>query len=284
MTYLPAPYESAQQDDMSAALGAGLTISTAGITSWVLGSFSYDAIRYTVDQIKGGAEELPANLLVPTAGWTVAVVFMVLGALMMCARRGRGSVMFGALVAIATTAVAQFAYHYNDLAQQPNAADIRVDNWPLFWGGVVVFIAAALPATGRWVSNTGKPAPPTSDVPGYPRAARRPVRPRSGRAPEYISRVTNSDVDGFNTRAIHAGQDPDPRTGAVAVPIFQTSTFAQDQVGVTRDGYDYSRAGNPTRTALEEAIADLEGGRSGHAFASGMAATDTLIRAAPAAR
>ena len=92
--------------------------------------------------------------------------------------------------------------------------------------------------------------------------------------------MSNSDVDGFNTRAIHAGQDPDPRTGAVVVPIFQTSTFAQDQVGITREGYDYSRAGNPTRTALEEALADLEGGRTGHAFASGMAATDTLIRAA----
>jgi cystathionine gamma-synthase len=92
--------------------------------------------------------------------------------------------------------------------------------------------------------------------------------------------VTNSDIDGFNTRAIHAGQDPDPRTGAVAVPIFQTSTFAQDQVGITREGYDYSRAGNPTRTALEQALADLEGGRTGHAFASGMAATDTMIRAA----
>jgi cystathionine gamma-synthase len=84
---------------------------------------------------------------------------------------------------------------------------------------------------------------------------------------------------GFATRAIHAGQDPDPLTGAVAVPIYQTSTFAQDVVGETRSGYDYSRAGNPTRTALEQALAALEGGASGFAFASGMAASDTYIRA-----
>ncbi|MDQ2845956.1 MAG: cystathionine gamma-synthase [Actinomycetota bacterium] len=77
---------------------------------------------------------------------------------------------------------------------------------------------------------------------------------------------------------MHAGQEPDPHTGAVVVPIYQTSTYAQDQVGVTRSGYDYSRAGNPTRTALETALASLEGGRSGHAFASGMAAADTAIR------
>lgn len=84
---------------------------------------------------------------------------------------------------------------------------------------------------------------------------------------------------GFATRAIHAGQDPDPLTGAVAVPIYQTSTFAQDVVGQTRAGYDYSRAGNPTRTALESAMASVEGARHGFAFASGMAASDTYIRA-----
>ena len=86
--------------------------------------------------------------------------------------------------------------------------------------------------------------------------------------------------DGFSTRAIHAGQDPDPLTGAVAVPIYQTSTYAQDVVGQTRAGYDYSRAGNPTRNALEQALASLEGGPHGYAFASGMAAADTMIRAA----
>ncbi|MTD54235.1 cystathionine gamma-synthase [Amycolatopsis pithecellobii] len=84
---------------------------------------------------------------------------------------------------------------------------------------------------------------------------------------------------GFGTRAIHAGQDPDPRTGAVIVPIYQTSTYAQDGVGGTREGdYEYSRTANPTRTALEQQLASLEGARHGLAFASGMAATDAVLR------
>ncbi|SDD02294.1 cystathionine gamma-synthase [Actinokineospora iranica] len=84
---------------------------------------------------------------------------------------------------------------------------------------------------------------------------------------------------GFETRAIHAGQEPDPRTGAVIVPIYATSTFAQDGVGGVRDGgYEYSRTANPTRTALEEALASLEGGKFGLAFASGMAAADIALR------
>jgi cystathionine gamma-synthase len=83
---------------------------------------------------------------------------------------------------------------------------------------------------------------------------------------------------GFETLAIHAGQAPDPRTGAVVPPIYQTSTYAQDGVGGLREGYEYSRTRNPTRLALEECLAALEGGRRGFAFASGMAAEDTLLR------
>ena len=86
-------------------------------------------------------------------------------------------------------------------------------------------------------------------------------------------------MTGFSTRAIHAGQDPDPHTGSVIVPIHATSTFAQDGVGGLREGYEYARTGNPTRTALETCLAALEGGRYGRAFASGMAATDALLRA-----
>ena len=84
---------------------------------------------------------------------------------------------------------------------------------------------------------------------------------------------------GFNTRAIHAGQEPDPLTGAVAVPIYQTSTYKQDGVGGLRSGYEYSRSANPTRSALEECLAALEGGARGLAFASGLAAEDTVLRA-----
>jgi len=83
---------------------------------------------------------------------------------------------------------------------------------------------------------------------------------------------------GFETLAIHAGQEPEPRTGAVVPPIYQTSTYAQDAVGAPREGYEYSRTANPTREALQECLAALEGGRRGLAFASGLAAEDTLLR------
>jgi cystathionine gamma-lyase len=82
---------------------------------------------------------------------------------------------------------------------------------------------------------------------------------------------------GFSTRAIHAGQAPDPATGAVTVPIYQTSTFAQQGVGKHR-GYEYARTGNPTRAALEQCIAALEGGAHGLAFASGMAAESAVMQ------
>src|SRR3954452_14588375 len=81
---------------------------------------------------------------------------------------------------------------------------------------------------------------------------------------------------GFATRCIHAGQAPDPTTGAVMPPIYTTSTYAQSSPGVHK-GYDYSRTRNPTRNAWERCIADLEGGVRGFAFASGMAATSTVI-------
>lgn len=81
----------------------------------------------------------------------------------------------------------------------------------------------------------------------------------------------------IDTLAVHAGVEPDPATGAVMTPIYQTSTYAQEDVAVHK-GYEYSRSDNPTRTALQEALAALEGGRFGLAFASGMAAIDTLLR------
>jgi cystathionine gamma-synthase len=84
---------------------------------------------------------------------------------------------------------------------------------------------------------------------------------------------------GFDTLAIHAGQQADPRTGSVAPPIYATSTYRQDGVGGLREGYEYSRTANPTRTALGECLAALEAGSNGLVFPSGMAAEDTLLRA-----
>jgi cystathionine gamma-lyase len=85
----------------------------------------------------------------------------------------------------------------------------------------------------------------------------------------------------FATRAIHAGQTPDPTTGAVMTPIYATSTYAQSSPGVHK-GYEYARTQNPTRMAFERCLADLEGGRHGWAFASGLAASATLLDALPA--
>lgn len=82
----------------------------------------------------------------------------------------------------------------------------------------------------------------------------------------------------FETLAIHAGQEPDPNNGAVMTPVYLTSTYMQDGVGRPRQGYEYSRTKNPTRKALEDCLAALEGGGFGLAFASGLAATDTVLR------
>lgn len=86
-------------------------------------------------------------------------------------------------------------------------------------------------------------------------------------------------TDAFSTRAIHAGQDFDPTTGAVVPPVYFTSTFVQDGVGGFRGGYEYARGGNPTRDSLQELLASLEGGLKAFSFASGLAGEDTLLRA-----
>src|SRR6201988_3532896 len=85
-------------------------------------------------------------------------------------------------------------------------------------------------------------------------------------------------IAGLATKAIHAGYRPDPFTGAVNAPIYASSTFAQDGVGGLRSGFEYARPGNPTRTALETALAAVEYGRFGRAFGSGMAASDCVLR------
>jgi len=93
-----------------------------------------------------------------------------------------------------------------------------------------------------------------------------------------MSEQQHRNKSGFETRAIHAGYEPDAATGAVIPPIYATSTYKQDGVGGLRGGYEYSRSANPTRTALEGNIAALEEGERGFAFASGLAAEDTLVR------
>src|SRR3989440_3912354 len=104
-----------------------------------------------------------------------------------------------------------------------------------------------------------------------------PARSARVYGPHAARPLSEPRTTGFSTRATHAGQPPDPATGAVNIPIYQTSTFAQEAVGKHR-GYEYARTGNPTRTALEQCIAALEGGAHGLAFASGMAAESAVMQ------
>ena len=155
MSYLPAPYESAQQDDLGAALGAGLAATLAGITSWVLGKWVYDGVHSLIDSSKA-QESPPASVVVPTVGWGIAVVLMVIGTLLLVFRRGRGSLIIGALISIATTAIAQYSFHFGSSS---------LSQWWLYWGGVGVLAVAALPATGRWIQK------PVAMAPAFPTTA-----------------------------------------------------------------------------------------------------------------
>jgi len=92
-----------------------------------------------------------------------------------------------------------------------------------------------------------------------------------------MGELDEQTAHGFSTRAIHAGQQPDPSTGAVVPAVSLSTTFAQDGVG-NHKGYEYSRSGNPTRSALESQVASLEQARHGLAFASGLAAEDNILR------
>ncbi len=124
---------------------------------------------------------------------------------------------------------------------------------------------------------TDRNAPREREIPGM----RRPEGMRmviSGASDVAFRLMRVPTPDAFATRAIHVGQEPDAATGAMTVPIYQTSTFAMDEPGSLRAGYDYTRSGNPTRTALQQVLASLEGGRHGQAFASGMAAIDAMLR------
>src|SRR6202035_3582236 len=88
--------------------------------------------------------------------------------------------------------------------------------------------------------------------------------------------TTRSNQLDFATRCVHAGQEPDPTTGAVMMPIYATSTYVQQSPGVNK-GYDYARSKNPTRMAYERCVADLESGQHGYAFASGLAAAASIL-------
>src|SRR5205085_4605456 len=101
-------------------------------------------------------------------------------------------------------------------------------------------------------------------------------RPHHPHRPAQLAAEPMAEQMKFNTKVVHAGQEPDPRTGAVMTPIYATSTYAQSSPG-EHQGYDYARTRNPTRDALEACLAELEGGDAGFAFSSGMAAIGTIL-------
>lgn len=168
MSYLPAPYESPQQDDLSATVAAILTSTVALITSWVLGQQAYPVVKDFIDGVLGNltsAQEdaVEASLdtvAIPTVGWTIAAVLMVIGALLLLFRRGRGLLILGGLVAVATTAWAQFIIGYGG-----EGAEVPVSQWPLYWGGAAVVVLALLPATFRWIGR-GQRTPKQTNVIG----------------------------------------------------------------------------------------------------------------------
>lgn len=157
MSYLPPPYESPQQDDLSATLAAILTTTVAMITSWVLGQHAYPVVKEFVDGMLGNLttaqqdafEASLKTVAVPTVGWAVSAVLMVIGALLLLFRRGRDLLIFGGMIAIGTTAWAQFGLGYGG-----EDAAIPVSQWPLYWGGVAVVVLALLPPTKRWIGRT----------------------------------------------------------------------------------------------------------------------------------
>src|SRR5450830_141587 len=111
-----------------------------------------------------------------------------------------------------------------------------------------------------------------------PRPSRYLARHDSTRSSISMTRVFEDDLStGFATRAIHAGQRPEPLAGAIMTPVYLTSTYVQDALGQNK-GYEYARGKNPTREALERNVAALEGGRHGFAFSSGMGCTDSLMK------
>src|ERR1700687_172367 len=103
------------------------------------------------------------------------------------------------------------------------------------------------------------------------------IVPASARRALLATRPEEEDCMGFATDAIHVGQEPEPATGAIVAPIFQTSTYVQEELGKDK-GYDYARTAHPNRRALERTVAKLEGGFMGFVFTSGMAAIDSVFR------
>ena len=152
MTPLPAPYESAPEDDLAAAGAAVVAGTTAALTAWVLGSATWDQVA-VLRGLGRRVEDLPPEMVLVLAGWGLGAVLLGLGTLLLAFRRGRGWLGFGALLSVAGTIGAQTWYQF----------DRTEPHWLSFYGGVVVLLVVLLPALGRW---TGRRPPRTPQVIG----------------------------------------------------------------------------------------------------------------------
>lgn len=148
-SYLPAPYESAPDDDLPAAACAALTGTLAVLVAITLARQAWDQYPAAVDALNGGSLVGDDLALVVTAGgWAASAVLMGLGAVLMLVRRGREVVVLGALIGLATTIVARYAFDWFSPAHP-------VTHGAVFVGGAVVIVLALLPATSRWISGRG---------------------------------------------------------------------------------------------------------------------------------
>ena len=149
---IPAPYELVEADDLGAAVAAALTVSCGGITAWILGHWSYGMLEAFVRYERASNWRLsPPDEVIVAAGWAVGTIFLAIGALLLLLRRGRKMLVFGALIAGATTVLASSKLGFNGQL---------IEQWPLYWGGVAVFVLGLLPATGRWARRPAKPGGP----------------------------------------------------------------------------------------------------------------------------
>jgi hypothetical protein len=150
-SYLPAPYESAADDDLAAAAGAALTGTTALLIALTLGRQSWAQYPAALDLLTAGRlEGTDLALVATTATWAASAVLMTLGAVLLIARRGRGVVMSGAFVGLAGTAIARWGFDWFTPVYP-------LDNAAAYFGGVAVIGLAMLPSTRRWIAGRGRP-------------------------------------------------------------------------------------------------------------------------------
>ncbi len=149
-SYLPAPYESAPDDDLGSAAAAALTGTTALLTAVTLGRQAWDQYRSVADVVTAGRiDGVEADVLITTVGWGVSALLMALGAVALVVRRGRGAVLLGAVVGLAVAVGARWGFGWFTPAHP-------VDHGSVFFGGAVVLVLALLPATRRWVAGRGR--------------------------------------------------------------------------------------------------------------------------------